>query len=379
METTVMPTVYSVFGAFAARCAIVAAGMSVCAALAQDGVGKGSISIGQSTALTGPAAALALPFTQGARMYFDRVNAGGGINGRDIKFTSLDDGGNAAATKTNAQKLVKDGTLVLFGLYGSPQTTAAHEVAKDNDLLIFAPMAAADELRGSLYPQVYSMRPGYSEEAAAITRHANTLGLKKLAIVHGVDAESLSATEAAERTMGALGANLVAKSTHQALDKAIAAKPESIMVINDFVAAAASIKDLRSKGYKGPIYAFSNSGESLMADLLGVGGAGVVMARVTPKHDNSKSALARELAADATAAKLGKPNVYMLEGYIAARTLVEAIRRAGKEPSRAKLKKTIDAMSEFDLGGFRVHFDGDRVGSKLVELTMIDSRGKVRE
>ena len=374
-----MSTVYSVLSAFAARCAIVAACLATATAMAQDGVNKTSINIGQSTALTGPSAALALPFTQGARLYFDRVNAAGGINGRDVKLTSLDDTGNAANTKSNTKKLIKDGVLVLFGLYGSPQTAAAHELAKDNDLLIFAPMAAADELRGSLYPQVYSMRPGYSEEAAAITRHANTLGLRKLAIVHGKDTESLSATEAAERTMGALGANVVAITSGDATDKAITSKPESIMLINDFAAAAASVKELRGKGYKGPIYAFSSSGESLMADLLGVGGAGVVMARVTPKPDNAKSALVRELQADATAAKLGKPNVYMLEGYIAARTLVEAIRRAGKEPNRAKLKKAVDAMSEFDLGGFRVHFDGDRVGSKLVELTMIDSRGKIRE
>ena len=374
-----MSTVYSVLSAFAARCAIVAACLATATAMAQDGVNKTSINIGQSTALTGPSAALALPFTQGARLYFDRVNAAGGINGRDVKLTSLDDTGNAANTKSNTKKLIKDGVLVLFGLYGSPQTAAAHELAKDNDLLIFAPMAAADELRGSLYPQVYSMRPGYSEEAAAITRHANTLGLRKLAIVHGKDPESLSATEAAERTMGALGANVVAITSGDAADKAITSKPESSMLINDFAAAAASVKELRGKGYKGPIYAFSSSGESLMADLLGVGGAGVVMARVTPKPDNAKSALVRELQTDATAAKLGKPNVYMLEGYIAARTLVEAIRRAGKEPNRAKLKKAVDAMSEYDLGGFRVHFDGDRVGSKLVELTMIDSRGKIRE
>ncbi len=374
-----MPTVYSVFAAFTARIAILAACALATAAFAQEGVAKGSINIGQSTALTGPAAALALPYTQGARLYFDRVNSSGGINGRALQLTSLDDAGSTAAAKTNTQKLLKDGVLALFGLYGSPQTTAAHELAKDSDVLIFAPMAAADELRGALYPQVYSMRPGYSEEAAAITRHANTLGLRKLAIVHGKDSESLSATEAAERTMSALGANLVANTSSDSADKAIAAKPESIMVINDFSASAASIKELRSKGYKGPIYAFSNSGESLMADLLGAGGAGVVMARVTPKPDNAKSALVRELAADASAAKLGKPNVYMLEGYIAARTLVEAIRRAGKEPTRAKLKRAVDAMSEFDMGGFRVHFDGDRVGSKLVELTMIDSRGRIRE
>ena len=87
----------------------------------------------------------------------------------------------------------------------------------------------------------------------------------------------------------------------------------------------------------------------------------------------------RELIQDALAAKLGKPNVYMLEGYIAARTMVEAIRRAGKEPSSAKLRKAVEAISEWDMGGFRVSFDGSRTGSKLIELSLIDSVGKIRE
>jgi hypothetical protein len=44
-----------------------------------------------------------------------------------------------------------------------------------------------------------------------------------------------------------------------------------------------------------------------------------------------------------------------------------------------KLRKAIAAMGELDLGGFRVLFDDERVGSKMVELSLIDSTGKVRE
>jgi ABC-type branched-subunit amino acid transport system substrate-binding protein len=105
----------------------------------------------------------------------------------------------------------------------------------------------------------------------------------------------------------------------------------------------------------------------------------VVLVRVTPRSDNAKSVVVRELIQDALTAKIGKPNVYMLEGYIAARALVEAIRRAGKEPSLPKLRKAIEGISEWDMGGFRVSFDGSRTGSKLVELSLIDSIGKIRE
>jgi ABC-type branched-subunit amino acid transport system substrate-binding protein len=69
----------------------------------------------------------------------------------------------------------------------------------------------------------------------------------------------------------------------------------------------------------------------------------------------------------------------MLEGYIAARVYSEALRRTGKDLTRAKLRKAIDAMDDVSVGGFRVHFVDDRVGSRLVELGLIDSQGRVRE
>ena len=353
--------------------------MSALPSLAADGVGKTVVTLGQSVALTGPSAALGLPFAQGAKLYFDRLNGAGGINGRKIELVSLDDVGSPEQAAANTKKLLSQGVLSLFGYYGSPQVTAVNALLKDADVLLFGAMAGADELRGSQFPNVYSIRPGYSEEAAVITKHAETLGMKKLAILHAKDTESLAALESAERTMTSLGANLVFKAPLDGVDKAVAASPQSVLVISEPKGAAVAIRELRTKGYKGPIYGFSNTGESLLAEQLGATGAGVVLVRVTPRADSAKSTLVRELLADATAAKLGKPNVYMLEGYIAAWAYSEALRKAGKEPTRARLRKTLDTLPEMNLGGFRVHFDGDRVGSNLVELSLIDGVGRVRE
>ncbi len=367
---------------FLAASTLLLAGMP---ALSQDGVSKTSIVIGQSLALTGPGSALAIPFHQGARMYFDRVNAAGGVNGRKIELVTLDDQGNPANTAANTKKLLDQGVLSLFGYVGSPQVTMAYPLIKDGDVMLFAPMSAADEFRGSLYSNVYTIRPGYSEEASAITKHAQTLGARKLAIMHATDGESLSALDAAERTMTGSGANLVIKSPissgsiANSVDKALSAKPESVLVISDAGGAASAVRDLRAKGFRGPIYGFSNTGESLMAEQLGTAGAGVVVVRVVPRSDNQKLLVVRELLADLTTAKLGKPNVYLLEGYIAARVYAEALRRIPKDPTRAKLKKSMDALDDIDVAGFRVHFAEERVGSKLVELGLIDSQGRVRE
>jgi branched-chain amino acid transport system substrate-binding protein len=369
-----------------ARIAMVAALALAGGAQAQEGVTKSSVVLGQSLPLTGPGSALAVPFHQGAKLYFDRVNASGGINGRRIELVTLDDRGSPQNTVANTKKLLEQGVLSLFGYYGSPQVTAAYPLIKDTDIMLFAPMAAADEFRGALYANVYSVRPGYAEEAAAITRHAETLGARKLGILYANDSESLAALDSATRTMTGMGANVLISapissgSIANSVDKAMAAKPESILVIGNSNTAANAVRDLRAKGFRGPIYGFSNTGESLLAEELGPVGAGVVVVRVVPKSDTAKVPVVRDMMADAQAANLGKPNVYMLEGYIAARVYAEALRRIPKgDPSRARLKKALDSLDDVSVGGFRVHFAEERVASKLVELSLIDSQGKVRE
>lgn len=355
-------------------------------ALAQEGVSKSTIVVGQSLALTGPGSSLAQPFRDGAKLYFDRVNAAGGVGGRKIELVTMDDRGNPAITVTNTQKLLDRGVLSLFGYYGSPQVSAAYALIKDSEVLMVAPMAAADQFQGPQFPNVYSLRPGYSDEAGAITRHAATLGARKLAILHSTDGESMAALDAAERVMTKLGASLVAKasigsgSVANSVDKGLEGRPDSILIISDASGAAGAIRDLRAKGFRGPIYSFSNAGESLLAEELGPEGAGVVVVRVVPKSDGARFAVVRDLQTDATAAKAGKPNVYMLEGYIAARVYVEALRRASRDLTRAQFKRSLDGLNDVNIGGFRAHFaNNDRVASRLVELGLIDSSGRVRE
>jgi branched-chain amino acid transport system substrate-binding protein len=367
------------------RAALAVALLLAPAAAAWSQGAKDTVVLGQSVVLTGSGSSLAVPFYEGAKVYFDRVNAAGGINGRKIELVTLDDNGRAATTAANTKKLQERNVLALFGYYGSPQVAAAYPLIKGTDLLMIAPMSAADEFREAAYPNIYTLRPGYSDEAAAIARHAQTLGARNFAIIHAGDGESLSALEAAARTMTKLGAVVASKAAMSsgavanAVDKALAAKPQSILVIGDANGAAGAIRDLRAKSFHGPIYGFSNTGESLLAEEVGVEGAGVVVVRVVPKADNPKALVARELLADATAAKLGKPNVYMLEGYIAARLFTETLRRIQGEPTRAKLKAALDGLRNVDVGGFRLDFNKDRVASKLVELALIDSQGRVRE
>ena len=89
-------------------------------------------------------------------------------------------------------------------------------------------------------------------------------------------------------------------------------------------------------------------------------------------------ALVREYQA-AIGKSLGKKDYSFtsLESYIGAKVLVEAIRRAGANPTREGLLKTLDSMQNFNVGGYLVDFaPSNHNGSKFVELTAISKAGR---
>ena len=68
----------------------------------------------------------------------------------------------------------------------------------------------------------------------------------------------------------------------------------------------------------------------------------------------------------------------ILEGYSGAKVLVEGLRRAGRDPTRAKVVAALESMGNFDLGGVTVSYSPtNRVGARYVEVTVIGSTGKL--
>ncbi len=68
-----------------------------------------------------------------------------------------------------------------------------------------------------------------------------------------------------------------------------------------------------------------------------------------------------------------------LEGFIAAKLMVEAMRRAGRDVTRASLQTALNSMSRVDLGGLAVDYskNGTGAGSDFVDVTMISKNGKI--
>ena len=72
------------------------------------------------------------------------------------------------------------------------------------------------------------------------------------------------------------------------------------------------------------------------------------------------------------------PSYESLEGFIAAKALAEAVRRAGRNPDKARLQATMASMTDFDVGGFRLNLRaGVRDSVRAIDLVTIRPDGKV--
>jgi branched-chain amino acid transport system substrate-binding protein len=69
----------------------------------------------------------------------------------------------------------------------------------------------------------------------------------------------------------------------------------------------------------------------------------------------------------------------MLEGFAAAKVLVEGLRRASPRPAREKLQAALENLAHFDLGGLELGFSRtSHTGLSFVDLSIIGADGRFR-
>ena len=348
----------------------------------------GRLVLGQSAALSGPAAQLGLQMNRGAKIFFDQLNATGGVNGHTIELRTLDDGYEPDRCKANTEKLIKDEVFALLGYVGTPTCVAALPLVNDAKIPFFGPFTGAEVLREPFSKHVFHLRASYYDETGLIVKQLTSLGLKKIAVFYQDDAYGKAGLEGVKRALKPLGLEPVALGTVQRnsvdVAKAVAdivpTGPDAVVQISAYHSCAAFIRAARKAGYGGTFYNVSFVGTQALADELGREGLGIMVSQVMPFPFSTTSQIAREyLDAVAKAGGDAKPNYSSMEGYLGAKVFAEGLKRAGKSPSRDALVAGLESISNANFGGFRVDFGArNHVASRFVELSMLTEDGKVR-
>jgi branched-chain amino acid transport system substrate-binding protein len=345
------------------------------------------IILGQSAAFTGPAAQLGIQFHQGAKLYFDQVNAQGGVGKRLIEIRNLDDGYEPDRCAENTRKLIADDVFALFGYIGTPTSIAALPLATKDKVPFIAPFTGAMALREPFNKYAFHVRASYNDETGLIVKQLTSLGLKKIAVFYQNDAYGKAGLDGVTLALAAQSLKPVAQATVErntvnvagAVKTLVAAGPDAVVQIGAYKACAAFIREARKAGYGGTFYNVSFVGTQALADELGKDGAGVVVSQVMPSPYNTARPIAREFVDAVKAAGNAQVNFSSMEGYVAAKVLVDGLRRGGAKISRESLIAGLEGMGSQSLGGFSVSFSPtDHVASSFVELSMLTGDGRVR-
>lgn len=348
--------------------------------------GDGPIVLGQSAPFTGPAAQLGIQFHQGAKVFLDAYNAQSGR--RAVQIKTLDDGYEPDRCAANTQKLIDEDVFALFGYIGTPTSLAALPLAVKDKVPFVAPFTGAMALREPFHKNVFHLRASYNDETALMVRQLTHLGLKKIAVFHQNDAYGKAGLDGVTLALAEQQLKPIAQATVErnsvevapAVKTLLAARPDAVVQVGAYKACAAFIREARKAGFGGTFFNLSFVGTQALSDELGKEAAGVLVTQVVPSPYSQANAIAREFTEAVRKAGNGaSANFSSLEGYLAAKLLVEGLRKAPGKLSREGLITGLESIDRLQLGGFEVSFSAkNHVGSKFVELSMLTGDGKVR-
>jgi branched-chain amino acid transport system substrate-binding protein len=354
---------------------------------ADPGVFDDRIVFGQSAALRGPAAALGLGMREGILAAFHEANAAGGVHGRKLELISYNDDYEPEVAIAKTNKLIEeDRVFALIGEVGTPTSKAVQPITTEQGVPFIAPFTGADFLRDPSLTNVVNTRASYGQETEAWIEHlTRDLGFSLIAILYQDDSFGRAGLEGVKRALEKRGLALVAEGTYMrgttAVKRALLTirrgHPQAVVMVGAYNPCAEFIKLARMIKLDAVFVNISFVGSEQLAAELRHDGEGVVITQVVPLPNDTKIPLvARYQRALKSVNPSAKPSFVSLEGYIAGRLVIEALKHSDDPVTRAGLLETIKNVGVFDLDGVTLSYGpASNQGMDTVYFTVIQSDG----
>lgn len=355
------------------------------------GVAADSVLFGQSAAFTGPAQELGRNMRLGIQAAFHEINQRGGVHGRRLELSSLDDAYEPEAAVTNTIRLIEqDKVFALIGEVGTPTSRSATPVAADAGVPFMAPFTGAEFLRDDeKWDNIMNLRASYYQETEEMVERLTTdLGIDRIAVMYQDDSFGRAGRDGVQialknRNMEPVSIGLYPRNTTAVktalLDLKLGA-PEAVIMIGAYEPVAALIAWARHTGLDPVFMTVSFVGSNALAKELGPVGEGVYVTQVVPfPTDDSVPIVSSYLEALAAYDPEAVPGFVSLEGYLAGRLAIAALQGCGRDVDRACFLDSLRRADVIDIDGFELRYgQDDNQGSDTVFLTTIGSDGNYR-
>jgi branched-chain amino acid transport system substrate-binding protein len=351
------------------------------------GVSGDRILIGQTAGFSGIQAGTVKELTDGAKLYLDFVNARGGVNGRRIELVSLDDKFDPKLAAANAKVLIEEKhVFAMFLNRGTPHTEGILPLLKSSGVPLIAPSTGADLLHVPVNPLVFNVRSKYQLEAEKGIVQLAAMGMTKIGVIHVEDsfgkdglAGAMKGFAAANvKPVGIFKYDRTTGKVDEAVKSLIKEQPQAAVLIGSGGQVASIVTQVRAAGSTMQLITLSNNSSSSFVKSLGANGRGVIVTQVFPNPQMVTTPISLEMQ---RLARDGGNKVLVshqgMEGFAAAKVLVEGLKRAGRNLTRAGLVTALEGLRDFDLGGLAVGYGpNDHTGAEYVELSMISRGGE---
>ncbi len=356
--------------------------------------------LGMSAAFSGANREIGRGMKTGLELAFAAANEAGGVGGRKLRLVALDDGNEPSRAAPAMRELLDDRKVfAVVGSVGSAGAAAALPLALERKVVYFGAMAGGDVLRRSPPDRyVFNFRPGYGEEAAAAVRYLTKVRRfepEELAFFGQDDGYGEAGWNGLARELDREG-----KSAHAVLrtgyrrntadvGKAVAKIRKkkglkAVVMLATYEPASRFIQALKESGSH-LVYTNASAVEAgVLAERLMEARVpladDVVVTQVVPLPTSQASSVIEYRRLLATHAQGENPGPLSLEGYLAGRLFVEALKRAGPELSGERLVSILEDLHDLDLGiGVRLGFSpSEHQASHKIWGTLLQPNGTYR-
>ena len=357
----------------------------------QPGVAADRVLFGQSAAFTGPAQELGRNMRLGIQAAFHEVNQRGGVHGRRLELSSLDDAYEPEAAVTNTIRLIEqDKVFALIGEVGTPTSRSATPVAADAEVPFIAPFTGAEFLRDhQKWDNIINLRASYYQETEEMVARLTTdLGIDRIAVMYQDDSFGRAGRDGVKgaldrRGMAPVSIGLYPRNTTAVKTALLDLKrgaPEAVIMIGAYEPVAALIAWARHTGLDAIFMTVSFVGSNALARELGPVGEGVYVTQVVPfPTDGSLPVVSSYLDALSRFDLDATPGFVSLEGYLAGRLAIAGLEGCGRDVDRACFLDSLRSADVVDIDGFELRYGlDDNQGSDSVFLTTIGRDGTYR-
>src|SRR5262245_43510626 len=364
---------------FCVLLAAVAAASAGARPVATPGVSSGEIKLGSSVPLSGEAA-VAGNVARGAEAYFKYVNDRGGIFGRKIKFTYLDDGYDPGRAVNNTIRLVQqEQVFAMFSSLGTNNNLAVRKLLNDAKVpQLFVSSGATTFGRDyKKYPWTMGYIPPYSEEGQIYGRYvAKTVKKPKIAVLYQDDDYGRDLYAGLRRGLGNKPSAIVAKVAYDPTSADVqpqvtqlrASKANVFMIFAFGKFSLQAFNAVSRLGWKPQIFVNDVSSASALMSIVpqkaANGSISIVFGKdpASPAWRKDKGirlfqSILRQYGSDTDSRDL--QNGYFTAGMATAYTLVDVLKKAGKNLTRDGVMRAATHLTEkgnpFVLKGIVVH------------------------